>query len=74
MKKDKRGINIASKRTGDGCVECLASPKKVAGSASRIALRAATLNPDPTLGRSKGASRLRLRQLAQTSLAFGPDF
>ena len=27
MKKDKRGINIASKRTGDGCVECLASPK-----------------------------------------------
>jgi hypothetical protein len=27
MKKDKRGINIASKRTGDGYVECLASPK-----------------------------------------------
>jgi hypothetical protein len=27
MKKDKRGINIAFKPTGDGCVECLASPK-----------------------------------------------
>jgi hypothetical protein len=27
MKKDKRGINIASKPTGDKCVECMASPK-----------------------------------------------
>jgi hypothetical protein len=27
MKKDRRGFNLASKPTGDGCVECLASPK-----------------------------------------------
>jgi hypothetical protein len=27
MKKDRRGFNIASKPSGDGCVECLASPK-----------------------------------------------
>ena len=27
MKKDRRGINSASKPSGDGCVECLASPK-----------------------------------------------
>ena len=27
MKKDLRGINPASKPSGDGCVECLASPK-----------------------------------------------
>ncbi len=27
MKKDRRGINPASKPSGDGCVECLASPK-----------------------------------------------
>ena len=27
MKKDKRGIDPASKPSGDGCVECLASPK-----------------------------------------------
>ena len=27
MKKDQRGINPASKPSGDGCVECLASPK-----------------------------------------------
>ena len=27
MKKDRRGIDIASKPSGDGCVECLASPK-----------------------------------------------
>ena len=27
MKKDHRGINPASKPSGDGCVECLASPK-----------------------------------------------
>jgi len=27
MKKDRRGINAASKPSGDGCVECLASPK-----------------------------------------------
>src|SRR5271170_582062 len=27
MKKDRRGINLASKPSGDGCVECLASPK-----------------------------------------------
>ncbi len=26
MKKDRRGINPASKPSGDGCVECLASP------------------------------------------------
>jgi hypothetical protein len=27
MKKDHRGINPASKPSGDGCVECLALPK-----------------------------------------------
>ena len=27
MKKDRRGINPASKPSGDRCVECLASPK-----------------------------------------------
>jgi hypothetical protein len=27
MKKDQRGINPASKPSGAGCVECLASPK-----------------------------------------------
>jgi Zn-finger in ubiquitin-hydrolases and other protein len=27
MKKDRRGINTASKPSGSGCVECLASPK-----------------------------------------------
>jgi len=27
MKKDRRGINLASKPSGDGCAECLASPK-----------------------------------------------
>jgi hypothetical protein len=27
MKKDRHGINPASKPSGDGCVECLASPK-----------------------------------------------
>ena len=27
MKKGLRGINPASKPSGDGCVECLASPK-----------------------------------------------
>src|ERR1700733_14708379 len=27
MKKDQHGINPASKPSGDGCVECLASPK-----------------------------------------------
>jgi hypothetical protein len=27
MKKDRRGINPASKPSGDGCVECLASPR-----------------------------------------------
>ena len=27
MKKDHRGFNLASKPSGDGCVECLASPK-----------------------------------------------
>jgi hypothetical protein len=27
MKKDQRGIDPASKSSGDGCVECLASPK-----------------------------------------------
>ena len=27
MKKDRRGLNPASKPSGDGCVECLASPK-----------------------------------------------
>jgi len=27
MKKDQRGFNLASKPSGDGCVECLASPK-----------------------------------------------
>ena len=27
MKKDHRGINPASKPSGDGCVECLASPE-----------------------------------------------
>jgi hypothetical protein len=27
MKKDQRGINSTSKPSGDGCVECLASPK-----------------------------------------------
>jgi len=27
MKKDRRGINSASKPSGSGCVECLASPK-----------------------------------------------
>ena len=27
MKKDRRGINPASKPSGDGCVECSASPK-----------------------------------------------
>jgi hypothetical protein len=27
MKKDHPGINPASKPSGDGCVECLASPK-----------------------------------------------
>ena len=27
MKKSLRGINPASKPSGDGCVECLASPK-----------------------------------------------
>ena len=27
MKKDQRGINPASKPSGDGCVECLESPK-----------------------------------------------
>jgi len=26
MKKDHRGFNLASKPSGDGCVECLASP------------------------------------------------
>jgi hypothetical protein len=26
MKKDHRGLNLASKPSGDGCVECLASP------------------------------------------------
>jgi hypothetical protein len=27
MKKNHRGINLASRPSGDGCVECLASPK-----------------------------------------------
>jgi hypothetical protein len=27
MKKDRPGINSAAKPSGDGCVECLASPK-----------------------------------------------
>jgi len=27
MKKDRRRLNPASKPSGDGCVECLASPK-----------------------------------------------
>jgi hypothetical protein len=27
MKKGHRGFNLASKPSGDGCVECLASPK-----------------------------------------------
>jgi len=27
MKKDRRGINATSKPSGNGCVECLASPK-----------------------------------------------
>jgi hypothetical protein len=27
MKKDRRGINTASKASGNGCVECLTSPK-----------------------------------------------
>src|SRR5438128_12299208 len=27
MKKDRRGINTASKPSGSGCAECLASPK-----------------------------------------------
>ena len=27
MRKDRRGLNPASKPSGDGCVECLASPK-----------------------------------------------
>ncbi len=27
MKKDQRGINPASKPSGDGCVDCRASPK-----------------------------------------------
>jgi hypothetical protein len=27
MKKDQRGINPASKPSGNGCVECLASPE-----------------------------------------------
>src|SRR5258708_35842951 len=27
MKKNRRGIKLASKPSGDGCVECLASPK-----------------------------------------------
>ena len=27
MKKTRRGFNLASKPSGDGCVECLASPK-----------------------------------------------
>jgi hypothetical protein len=27
MKKDRRGISLASKPSGDGCVECLVSPK-----------------------------------------------
>ncbi len=27
MKKDRRGINTASKPSGTGCVECLASPR-----------------------------------------------
>jgi len=27
MKKDRRGINTASRPSGSGCVECLASPK-----------------------------------------------
>src|SRR5580692_10746388 len=27
MKKEQRGINLDSKPSGDGCVECLASPK-----------------------------------------------
>src|SRR5579862_7744877 len=27
MKKDRRGIDPTSKPSGDGCVECLASPK-----------------------------------------------
>src|SRR5271154_1332471 len=27
MKKDRRGLNLASKPSGIGCVECLASPK-----------------------------------------------
>ena len=26
MKKDHRGVNLVSKPSGDGCVECLASP------------------------------------------------
>jgi hypothetical protein len=28
MKKDHRGIKLASKPSGDGCVECLASPSQ----------------------------------------------
>jgi hypothetical protein len=27
MKSERRGINLAAKPSGDGCVECLASPK-----------------------------------------------
>jgi len=27
MKKHQRGFNLASRPSGDGCVECLASPK-----------------------------------------------
>ena len=27
MKKDRRGFNLASRPSGKGCVECLASPK-----------------------------------------------
>jgi hypothetical protein len=27
MKKDHHGFNLASKPSGDGCLECLASPK-----------------------------------------------
>ncbi len=29
MRKDRRGLNPASKPSGDGCVECLASPTTV---------------------------------------------
>jgi hypothetical protein len=36
MKKDQRGINPASKPSGDGCVECLASPKRLVVSSPSV--------------------------------------